>query len=119
MLSWSAEELPQRIDLRGLVDPTIESGIDGGRELAHVGAVVDQSEPNPAPVAAVASKLGPAEALKAASVAGAFEILNRIVDATGLPVGKRSREDLAWIVDAIGLGDFPHAAHDGDPVVGA
>ncbi len=66
---------------------------------------------NGSAVAAVAAVLGPQPALKAACVAGAFEIYNRVVDATGLPTGPAMRRDLASIIDVLGLDGFPHAGH--------
>ena len=117
MLSWSATERDQEVDLRGLIDPGIDSGIDGGAELAAVGLAAGATAPSGGPVRRVADVLSPHAAFKAASVAGAFEILNRIVDATGLPVGRRQVESLEWIVVALGLAGFPHAGHDGETVL--
>ncbi len=111
MLSWSATETNRSIDLRGIVDGTTPLGIDGGLELVRVGAGAVGSEIDPAPVAAAAEVLGEAPAVRAAAVAGAFELYNRIVDATGLPVGKGQRRQLAGIIDTLGLNAFPHAGH--------
>ena len=111
MLSWSATETNRSIDLRGIVDGTTPIGIDGGLELVGVGASAVGSAVDPGPVAAVAEVLGEEAAVRAAAVAGAFELYNRIVDATGLPVGEAQRRQLAGIIDTLGLDAFPHAGH--------
>lgn len=37
--------------------------------------------------------------------------MNRVVDATGLPIGRKRREDNAALIATLGLDDFPHAQH--------
>ena len=112
MLSWSANETGRTIDLGGIVDLSIDIGLVGGGDLAAIGRSIGAAQPDPARVAAVAATVSAEAGFKAATVAGAFEILNRIVDATGLPVGKRGRESLGWIISDLGLDAFPHARHD-------
>ncbi|HVM53240.1 MAG TPA: hypothetical protein VM262_08595 [Acidimicrobiales bacterium] len=34
-----------------------------------------------------------------------------VVDATGLPIGRKRREDNAALIATLGLNDFPHAQH--------
>ena len=65
--------------------------------------------PDRAPLEAVAAALGLAAAVDATAVAANFQIMNRVVDATGLPVGPRRIEANAAIVDVLGLHRFPHA----------
>ena len=109
MLSWSATETKRPVDLTAIVLPDADPGILGGRELINLGKASVGTSPDGAAVAAIAASVGPEPAFKAACVAGAFEIYNRVVDATGLPVGAQTREDLAPIIDALGLEAFPHA----------
>ena len=111
MLSWSAESTDRTIELRAIVDGATHPGVPGGRLLIELGIAAVDTAPDPGPVAAIAGVLGPEAALKAASVAGAFEIFNRVVDATGLPVGRAYRERSVEIIDALGLDAFPHANH--------
>ena len=111
MLSWSATETEQRLDLAAIVTPGSEPGIAGGRRLIDLGRASIGTATDGTTVAAIAAELGVEPALKAACVAGAFEIYNRVVDATGLPMGPRARQELAPIIDALGLDAFPHAAH--------
>ena len=65
--------------------------------------------PDRAPLEAVAAALGLASAVDAEAVAANFQIMNRVIDATGLPVGPRRIEANAAIVDVLGLHRFPHA----------
>ena len=111
MLSWSATATHQDLDLAAIVAPGAEPGIPGGRELVDLGLASVGTTSDGSAVAALAAVLGPRPALKAACVAGAFEIYNRVVDATGLPTGAAMRRELASIIDTLGLGGFPHAGH--------
>lgn len=111
MLSWSATETNQDLDLAAIVTPGADPGLAAGRQLIDLGLASVGTAPDGTAVAGVAAVLGPGPALKAACVAGAFEIYNRVVDATGLPTGPAMRRDLASIIDVLGLDGFPHADH--------
>lgn len=58
-----------------------------------------------------AAVIGETAAAEAAGVAANFEIMNRVVDAVGLPIGRKRREDMAETIAILGMDDFPHAAH--------
>jgi hypothetical protein len=111
MLSWSAIETNHDLDIGTIVTPGADPGIPGGRELVDLGVASVGTTRDDSAVAAVAAILGPRPALKAACVAGAFEIYNRVVDATGLPTAAAMRRELKSLVDTLDLGGFPHAAH--------
>jgi hypothetical protein len=111
MLRWSATETGRTVELRGIVDPTVDPGVLGGRELVALGRSAGARLPDPQSAQRVARALSPAAAVDAAAVAGAFELYNRVVDATGLPVGKGARRELADIIDTLGLDRMPHAHH--------
>ena len=113
MLSWSAEETNRTIDLAAIVDSGVELGIPGGRELIAIARAAAGKAVDSAPIEALAQVVGPEPAVRAAAVAGAFELYNRIVDATGLPVGRASRAQSADTIEVLGLDAFPHARHDG------
>ncbi len=113
MLSWSAEETGRAVDLAAIVDPSQDLGVAGGRELVALGRAAVGNEVDSTPVLTVAERIGTESAVRAAAVAGAFELYNRIVDATGLPVGRVQREALAGIIETLGLSHFPHAGHGG------
>lgn len=66
-------------------------------------------EPDSKATRAVADALGEHGAVDAAAVAAAFELFNRVVDGTGLPVGTASRRNQAHDIRDLGLDRFPHA----------
>jgi hypothetical protein len=109
MLSWSAEETGRTVDL-GHMTSDGDIGIAGGPELVALGRASIGPESDPGPAAAVARVLGGDAAIYAAGVAANFELMNRAVDAAGLPVGRVSRERLAHIIEALEMDTFPHAA---------
>ena len=111
MLSWSAIETNHDLDLAAILTPGADPGIPGGRELVDLGMASVGTASDGSAVAAVAAVLGPTPALKAACVAGAFEIYNRVVDATGLPTGPAMRRELEVVIDTLELSGFPHAGH--------
>jgi hypothetical protein len=108
MLSWSAQETGRPVDIGRIVTDG-DVGIEGGRELVAIGRASIGPEPDPEPVAAAARVLGEASALYAAGVAANFEMMNRAVDAVGLPVGGASRSRLAHVIEALEMASFPHA----------
>ena len=111
MLRWSAQETGRTIDFSGIVDTAVAPGIAGGPELVALARAAIGHDVDAAPAQKVASVIGPDAAVRAAAVAGAFELYNRIVDATGLPVGRVQRERLADVVETLSLDAFPHAGH--------
>jgi len=111
MLSSSAEETRQVIDFSAIAEESRNPGIAGGAELVALGRAAVGVAVDATPTLRVAEVIGPAAAVRAAAVAGAFELYNRIVDATGLPVGRVQREALSDIIEALDLNAFPHAGH--------
>ena len=111
MLRWSAEKTNRPIDFGAIVDVSTPLGINGGAELVSLGAAAAGTEADASHTHRLAEVVGDAAAVKAAAVAGAFELYNRIVDATGLPVGRVQRDSLSDVIDTLGLDGFPHAGH--------
>lgn len=124
LLGHEPEALPDPIDgppgadpvpaaeLRAVVDRGADPLLPGGQSLIALGrAAVEVPRPDRAPLEAVAAELGLAAAVDTAAVAANFQIMNRVVDATGLPVGPRRIEANAAIVDVLALHRFPHAGH--------
>jgi len=109
MLRWSAEETNRTVDLRGIVDPSVDPGMPGGRQLVALARSAAQQVPDPSLAEALARELGPGAAVDAAAVASAFELYNRVVDATGLPIGRAYRRQMADVIDLLGLEMMPHA----------
>jgi hypothetical protein len=109
MLSWSIEETEAVVDLRPIATGTGDPLIPGGSELiAYVDATL-RSGNIAVTRAAVVDTLGPDAAATAASVIGNFEMMNRIADGVGMPVGPGSRRAMAAIIEQLGLDSFPHA----------
>jgi len=114
MLRWSAENTDRTVDLRAIADPTIDAGLPGSMPLTRLARGSLGREPDPAPTLAVADAIGGGAAVDAAAVAAAFELFNRVVDGTGLPVGSASRRNQADDIKVLGLDRFPHATVGGD-----
>ncbi len=111
MLRWSASETGRTVDISGVAHPHIDPGVPGGRALTALGRGAVGITISTELIEAVADELGPQAAIDAAAVAGAFEHLNRIVDGSGLPVGKAARRLQADIIETLKLDAFPHAAY--------
>ena len=112
MLSWSASETGRDLDLGGLVDPSTDPlPGHGGTELVAVGRAVMEREPDATHAERLAEVIGPLGAIQAAGVAANFEIMNRVVDAVGLPLGRGNRRMMAEEIALLGTDRFPHARH--------
>lgn len=111
MLSWSAHETDRTANLAGIVDPTIDPGIRGGAALVALGRAVATTTPDRRTLDTVAAIIGLPAAVDAAAVAANFQIMNRVVDATGLPIGRHRREENAELIATLRLDRFPHADH--------
>lgn len=109
MLRWSARENDIDVDLAGLVDPTVASGIQGGVQLAAL-ARASAGTDDGAAVAAVASVLGSEAAVTAACAAGAFQMTNRVVEACGVPALARQAERSAADLAELGVMGFAGAS---------
>lgn len=107
MLSWSAQETNTLVDPRAVTDTSIDSLLPGGRLLlAFVDAALARS---PEEVAGeLEARLGSRAVVAAATVIGNFQMMNRVADATGMPVGKDARQRNAGLIDQLGLGRFDH-----------
>ena len=111
MLSSSAETTGRPLDVRAIVDPSIDPLVPGGRELIALGRAAVSTRPDRTAFDSLVEAIGLEAAVEAVGVAANFEIMNRVVDATGLPVSKGSRATLGHLIDALGLSAFPHADH--------
>lgn len=109
-LSSSAERNGIEIDFRGIVDPDIDPGVPGGRELVALGHTATLAAPDPSSVEALASAIGPVPAISAVEIAGVFTMVNTIMDTTGSHVPSRRLELAQPVLEQIGAMDFPNAA---------
>lgn len=109
MLRASARELGVEVDLRALVDGNRSLGLDGGRPLVTLGRAVAGGHDPVAAFDEVRDAFGRPAAVDAAAVAANFEIMNRVVDATGLPFGRRRADEMADVRAALDADAMPHA----------
>jgi hypothetical protein len=109
MLSSSIAATNAQVDLKAITDRTRDPLIPGGAELldfvdaALTGSVAATAR------AAVAVALGNEAVVDAAGVMGNFEMMNRIADGVGMPVGAGTRQRMADIITDLELDRYPHA----------
>ena len=111
MLRASAEVTSTPLDARSITDPSVDPLIPQGKLLLRFvdsvlgdGTGIEQLRDE------VTEALGPTGLVDAAGVIGNFEMMNRIADATGMPVGKGTLKRTAeWRTD-VGLDRFNHLA---------
>jgi hypothetical protein len=85
------------VDLRAIGDPTIDLGVPGGAPLlSFTDALIDGVGIGDARARLVAA-VGEEGAVRAALTAGNFEMMNRVVDATGVPVPPSMAEVFAAV----------------------
>ena len=109
MLSWSIEETQGRVDLKAITDRSVDPVIPGGRELLdYVDAILLGGDIAQARDAVIGA-LGESAAEAAAAVTGNFEMMNRIADGVGMPVGSGTRQRLKLIISDLRLDRFPHS----------
>jgi hypothetical protein len=112
MLSWSATETRTPVDVAAVTDPTVDPLLPGGRViLSFVDAVVNGIGISGA-ADALSDELGPEALVDAASVIGNFQMMNRVADGTGMPVGKGSRVRNAEMIARLGFDRFDHQEDD-------
>ena len=86
MLRASAATSGQQLDLRAIADPTIDLRIPAGAELLEfTSALINDAGLSEARSRLVVA-IGEDGAARAALTAANFEMMNRIVNATGVPV---------------------------------
>lgn len=108
MLRASSEAFGYEVDLRAVTAPAIESGIPhGALLLAFVDAVLERSEAEILRRELVQT-VGEEGLMAAAGVIGNFSMMNRIADATGMPVGKGTLARTADVRELLGLDRFMH-----------
>jgi hypothetical protein len=109
MLRASVEQLGTEVDLRAVTDRSVDPLLPGGAALLDL---VDASLGDgdlAAARAEVLAELGGAALVDAAAVHGNFEMMNRIADGTGIPVGKGGRVRNAELIETLGLHRFDHS----------
>ncbi len=108
MLSWSADSLGIEWNPRSVTDPSVDPLLEGGRELvAFVDAAHSDDEGAlAAALTALRERLGDEATVDAAAVLGNFNQMNRLADATGMPVGPGSMRRSEELRAATGIARF-------------
>lgn len=88
MLRASSTRTHRPVDLRALVDPARDPLLPAGRELLAFTDAAVLRDPHEMPAArdALLRAAGEAAVIRAAACAGNFEMMNRLLDAIGVPV---------------------------------
>lgn len=109
VLRSSAQKNQIRINFDAFVDPGLDPGLSGGRELIALGRAAAAVKPDPEATVAVAGAIGPDAAITAVEVAAAFAMTNRIVEATGIPAIVNQVERLGQLAQRLGIDRFSHS----------
>ena len=86
MLRASADANDETIDMRGVGHVTVESGVPGDAELTALTDATILRDPDELAVARARAiaELGEAATIRTIAVAANFEMMNRLLDATGV-----------------------------------
>lgn len=107
MLRESASAFDYELVVAALRDPTEPVGVPGGNLLLRlVDAVLIDSEPIAGVHSEIIDKLGPEALVDAAAVHGNFEMMNRVADASGIPVPAASIERHSELIGSLEIGAF-------------
>ena len=83
MLRASSQAGGGEVELRGVVDPTLNVGVPGALEIVALVDALVSGEPLDAARTALAESIGPSAASVAGSVVATFQMMNRNLDAIG------------------------------------
>ena len=109
MLSWSVEETGQRLNVLPIRGTGEDPLLAGGRQLIdYVTATLGPGDVTEA-LQQLKATLGTAAVVDAAAVTGNFEMMNRIADGVGMPVGGGTRKRMAQVIEDLRLDTYPHA----------
>lgn len=110
MLRESAIATNRPLDVRAVSDPTVDPLLRGGPALVALvdAAVAGEAHGIVAAGRSVTAALGSAALADAAAVIGNFEMMNRVAQGTGIPVGRGARLANAELVATLGLDSFDH-----------
>ena len=108
MLRASSETAGVALDPRAITDPSIDPLVEGGsRLIGFVDAVLGDGSVEASRVS-LGSALGSDAVVDAAATIANFEMMNRIAEGTGMPVGVGSLERTEEWRSLIGLDRYRH-----------
>jgi hypothetical protein len=91
MLRASAEATGTAIDYRGIVDESVDPRLPWGVELRDVATALTHGKDLAEARAALVDAAGAGPAAAAVGVCANFQMMNRVLDATGCPVPAHAR----------------------------
>ena len=107
MLRESASAFEYDLNMEAVRDPSLDIGVPGGNLLLRfVDALLTGSEPLDVVQKEIVEELGPEALVDAASVFGNFEMMNRIADASGIPIPAQGIEREKALVELLDLSGF-------------
>ena len=106
MLRASTEATSTPLDARAITDPAVDPGIPAGTALLAFTDAALIGGPLEAARANLLEAVGPTGLVDTAGVIGNFEMMNRIANATGMPVGKGTLKRTAAWRTVLGLDRF-------------
>ena len=108
MLRASASAFEYDLNIDAVVDPSQPTGIPGGTEiLQFVDAVLEVGDRSADEARAdLVEALDEPSLLDAASVFGNFEMMNRVAEASGIPIAQQSIDRNADLIEQLGISSF-------------
>lgn len=106
MLRASASAFGYEVDVRSVVDRSVSSGVPGGDELLDLVDAVMRGGDAAHERQAVVAALDEPSLFDAATVHGNFQMMNRVAEASGIPVSPQAVERHAGLIEMLGIGGF-------------
>jgi hypothetical protein len=110
MLSWSSEETNSPVNVMAVADPTVDPLTPGGVALMRFTDAILEGATDRMTAARehLEGQVGQTGVVNAAGVIGNFQMMNRVADGTGMPVGRGSRIRHAGLIERLDLGRLDH-----------
>ena len=107
MLRASSLTFDYPLEITAVVDPSVPTGVPGGNLLLRlVDAVLVEAEPLHQIHSEIVEQLGPEALVDAASVFGNFQMMNRVAEASGIPVPAQFIDRERELVDLLDIERF-------------
>ncbi len=108
MLRASASAFDYELTIDAVIDPSIPSGVPGGNELLRfVDAVLGVGDRSADEARAdLTDALDEHSLLDAATVFGNFEMMNRVAEASGIPIPQQGIDRNAELIEQLGIDSF-------------
>ena len=107
MLRASSLTFDYPLEITAVVDPSVPTGVPGGNLLLRlVDALLVEAEPLHQIHSEIVELLGPEALVDAASVFGNFQMMNRVAEASGIPVPAQFIDRERELVDLLDIERF-------------